>query len=364
MKIQKFVVNVPDSALQDLNYRLKNTRLPDAGPKSHGSSSWGAGTPLQFAQKLLTYWREEYDWRKYETVLNSFNHYIAELDPKLDSLKLHFIHEKATKTSVKSRFPILILHGWPGSVWEFNKIIPILTNAGFDVVAPSLPGYGFSEPPKTPGWNTLRIAEAVNSLMLGLGYTEYYAQGGDWGSMVCKQLGSKFTDNCKALHVNMLAARPPNGMRMSQAVKTLNETDLKKVERLSTMRRYEFAYQEIQGTKPQTLGYSLADSPIGLATWIVEKFSTWGDNRPDRDPLRAFSMDDLLTNVSIYWFNNVGPSSIRLYYESRNSPGGGLLAGGDDSSNVVIPTGIAEFPNEIFVPPESWVRARYDVRKW
>ncbi len=339
-------------ALDDLRERLARARLPD----EIAETGWEYGTNLGYMKELLDYWRNTYDWRRHEQELNRLSHFTTEIE----GLEIHFVHQVGRGPRPK---PLLMLHGWPGSVYEFMRIVPLLTDpaAGgaaaddsFTVIAPSLPGYGFSERPCAPGMNVAAIGEIMFKLMTeALGYQRFAAQGGDWGAVVASRLAKAHPEHVLGLHLNMVGAFPAQGRNFS----SLSEVETRFLEEAERFRRAEAGYQAIQGTKPQTLAYALNDSPLGLAAWIVEKFRTWSDCGGEVE--RCFSKDQLLTNVLIYWFTETIGSSIRLYCEERRRPW--RLA---PAEKVEVPTALAVFPKEILRPPRSWVERLYNLRRW
>ncbi|MEA2624691.1 MAG: hypothetical protein QOD06_736 [Candidatus Binatota bacterium] len=353
MKITPYRIAVPDSVLADLRERLARTRLPDEIP----GSDWGYGTNLGYLRELVAYWRERYDWRAQEERLNRF----AQCRAEVGGLGIHLIHERGKGPKP---LPLVVTHGWPGSIAEFSKIIGPLTDPAshggdpadaFDVVAPSMPGYGFSDHPTEPGMDPERIAELWAELMSGLGYERFGAHGGDWGAMVTTYLGWRHAPRVVGIHLNMVIAFPPADVGDPTAGLTPDE-----LAGLADFRRFqkeETGYQAIQGTKPQTLAYALNDSPAGLAAWIVEKFRTWSDC--DGDVERRFTKDELLTNVMFYWATETANSACRLYYEARRA---GKFPPRD--FHVQVPTGCAIFPREIARPPRAWAERLYDVRRW
>ncbi|HEV7731313.1 MAG TPA: epoxide hydrolase [Candidatus Binatia bacterium] len=352
MDVQPFRIAVADEVLADLRDRLARTRFPD----EIAGGGWTYGTDLAYLKELVAYWRERYDWRAAEARLNAFPQFRAQVG----DLGIHFIHVRGKGPKP---FPLVITHGWPGSVAEFTKIIGPLTDPAshggdpadaFDVVAPSMPGYGFSDHARTAGMDAERIAAVWAELMRGLGYTRFGAQGGDWGSMVSTYLGANHADVVAAIHLNMLVAFPPDP---ANPLDGLTQEEVMELIPMDEWLKEETGYQRIQGTKPQTLGYALNDSPAGLCAWIVEKFRTWSDC--DGDVERRFSKDELLTNVMLYWAPETATSSARLYYEMIHAgkfPPQGF--------RVNVPTGCAIFPKELFKPPRGWVEKLYDVARW
>jgi len=310
---------------------------------------WSQGIPLSYTRDLARYWADGYDWRTREAALNRFDQYTTEID----GLDLHFIHQRSPHPDA---MPLLITHGWPGSIAEFSKVIEPLTDPtahggraedAFHVVCPSLPGYGFSGKPTATGWGVERIARAWDALMVRLGYPRYGAQGGDWGAAVTTQIG-RDVGGCLAIHTNMPIARPPSG---------ITEFSAEELASLAAMRehqRWGTGYSKQQSTRPQTLGYGLVDSPVAQLAWIVEKFWAWTDC--DGHPENALSRDEMLDNVMIYWITATGASSARLYWESFRAFGSG--------DRVELPTGVASFPKEIGRPPRSWCEAGYNITRW
>ncbi len=352
MRIEPFRIAVSDAVLTDLRERLARTRFPD----ELDDAGWTYGTNLAYLRELVAYWRDRYDWRKEEARLNAFPQFRAQVG----DLGIHFIHAKGKGPKP---FPLVVTHGWPGSVAEFAKIIGPLTDPAahggdpadaFDVVAPSMPGYGFSDHAKTPGMDAERIAAVWVELMAGLGYRRFGAQGGDWGAMVSTYLGANHGAVVAGIHLNMVVAFPPDP---ANPVDGLSQEEVVDLMPMQAWMQEETGYQRIQGTKPQTVGYGLNDSPAGLAAWIVEKFRTWSDC--DGDVERRFTKDELLTNIMLYWVPETATSSARLYYEMLHAgkfPPQGF--------RVDVPTGCAIFPHEIIKPPRSWVDRLYNVQRW
>ncbi len=335
--ITPFTIAVDDADLDDLRRRLERTRWPEA----ECVGDWSQGIPLAYTRELAHYWAHEYDWRARESALNRFDQFRTDID----GLDIHFIHQRSPHPDP---FPLVITHGWPGSVVEFHKVIEPLTRAGFDVVCPSLPGYGFSGKPGSTGWGVERIAAAWETLMLRLGYDRYGAQGGDWGSAVTTQLG-RTAQHCVAIHTNMPIALPPPG-----ALEHPTDEEKQALQRGAYYRRWDSGYSKQQATRPQTLGYGLVDSPVGQLAWIVEKFWSWTDC--DGHPENVLSRDELLDNVMLYWATASAASSARLYWESFSTFGGG--------DRVELPTGVAAFPKEILRSPRSWCESAYNITHW
>jgi len=353
MRIQPFSIDVSQEVLDDLQRRLANTRWPDDIP----GSGWGYGTDLGYLKELVEYWRTEFDWRAQERAINSFDQFRTEIG----GLGIHFIHERGKGPGP---FPLVISHGWPGSICEMLKLIPLLvdpaTDGGdpadsFDVVVPSLPGYGFSDRPRKPGMSNLRIAEMWKELMVdGLGYRRFGAQGGDWGGMISSRLGFAFPQEVAGVHLNLLTGVPAHrgaGQR---------ELSLAEQEFLRSARHWietEGGYFHIQRTKPQTLSYGLNDSPVGLAAWLVEKYRTWSDC--DGDVEKSFTKDELLTNITVYWVTQTIGSSARHYYENRAIPWRF-----EPGQRVEVPCAVAVFPKEINLPPREWAERTHNVQRW
>lgn len=353
MQTEPFRIDVPEAVLADLRERLARTRFPDELP----GTAWEYGTARAYLEELVAYWRDAYDWRAAERRLNAFPQFRA----VVDGLGIHFIHVRGVGPAP---FPLVITHGWPGSVVEFVKIIGPLADPArhggdladaFDVVCPSMPGYGFSDAPRAPGMDAERIAGLWAALMRGLGYERFGAQGGDWGSMVSAYLGARHPDVVAGIHLNMVLGYPPEDD--PEAFAKLTPDELADLGELDHFFKHETGYQEIQGTKPQTLGYALNDSPAGLAAWIVEKFRTWSDC--DGDIERRFTKDELLTNIMFYWVPERATSSARLYCEMRRA---GKFPPRD--FRVDVPTGCAIFPREIVRPPRAWAERLYRVTRW
>ena len=349
-EIEQFRIRVDDSTLEDLRLRLALTRFPD----QIEGTSWECGTPIGYVRELVEYWRDEYDWRDQEARLNQLDHFRT----RVDGQSIHFVHASSPHPDA---LPLLLIHGWPGSIVEFLDVIPRLTHPeehggraedAFHVIAPSLPGYGFSEPPRTPGWDVRRIAHAFIELMDRLGYPRYGAQGGDWGAQIATRIAALDAGHCAALHLNMPIAGPP-----AEPV-PLTEEEQDGLAAMARFQREEAAYAQVQGTKPQTLGMALNDSPAGLLSWIVEKFRTWSDC--DGQPENVFTRDQLITNVMVYWVTQTITSSARLYWETMHS---GVLQ--EAPQFVSVPTGVARYPQEeILRFPRAWIEQRYNVTHW
>jgi len=349
--IVPFSIRVPDAALDDLKQRLARARFPEPLPPA----GWAYGTDLAYLKDLVGYWRDRFDWRAQERRLNQFEQFTT----SIDGLPVHFIHRRSKQPNA---FPLLVTHGWPGSIVEFTKVIGPLTDPAahggraedaFDVVMPSLPGFAFSGKPAEPGYDPARIAQMLAKLMARLGYQRYGAQGGDWGAIVNTQVALADPQHVAGLHLNMCTAAAPAG---ADANAGLSAAEAARMKARQTFQAEETGYQQIQGTKPQTLGIALNDSPVGLAAWIVEKFRTWCDC--DGNPEAIFSRDELLTNITLYWVTQTAASSARIYYESRHptTP--------VNRNRIEVPTACADFPKEIIWSPRAHVATRYNIVRW
>jgi pimeloyl-ACP methyl ester carboxylesterase len=342
--IVPFRIEIPDAALADLRDRLQRTRWPEA----ETVEDWSQGVPLSYAHEVCQYWADKYDWRSTEARLNDFAQYRTDID----GLGIHFIHVRSPH---EDALPIVITHGWPGSIVEFHKVIAPLTDPtayggeaadAFHVVCPSLPGYGFSDKPSSAGWGVERIARAWAELMARLGYDRYGAQGGDWGSTVTTSIGQQDPDHVVGIHVNMPIATP--------TFEDLTERESAALASLANYQEVESGYSKQQSTRPQTLGYGLADSPAGQCAWILEKFWAWTDC--DGHPENALTRDELLDNVMLYWLPSAGASSARLYWESFNR---------NRTDEISVPTGCSIFPKEIIRISRRWAESRFtDIRYW
>jgi pimeloyl-ACP methyl ester carboxylesterase len=344
-EIRPYRIEVPNAVLDDLKERLARTRWPEA----ETVDDWSQGIPLAYTRDLAAYWADGYDWRSREAALNRFDHHLTEID----GLDIHFIHQRSPHDDA---LPLLITHGWPGSIAEFQKVIEPLVNPtsgrpedAFHIVCPSLPGYGFSGKPSRTGWGVDKIAQVWDTLMVRLGYDRYGAQGGDWGAAVTTQIGRN-RGHCIAIHLNMPIARPPAGSGGGD----LTEDEQQALAAFAEHRKWGTGYSKQQSTRPQTLGYGLVDSPVGQLAWVVEKFWAWADC--DGQPENVLSRDELLDNVMLYWVTGSGASSARLYWESFNR----FVTDG----RVDLPTGVAAFPKEILRTPRRWCEAAYNITHW
>ncbi len=344
--IEPFQVAVTSSAIGDLRERLNRARWPEPATVT----DWSQGVPLGYLQDLCRYWRDDYDWTARQDRLNSFPQYRAEID----GLGVHFIHVPSPHPGA---LPLILTHGWPGSVVEFLEVIPALVDPtleggdpadAFHVVVPSLPGYGFTDRPAETGWGIERTARAWAELMSRLGYRRYGAQGGDWGSMVTTSIGQQDPGHVAGIHLNMVLGFPgPDDGEMT-------EMEQSAMARVQDYNEWDSGYMKQQGTRPQTLGYGLVDSPVGQCAWILEKFWSWSDT--DGDPVGALGADRILDNVMLYWLTATGASSARMYWESiRNPPFG----------PVSVPMGASVFPKEIFRCSRRWAERQFaDIRYW
>lgn len=343
--IQPFRIDIPQQQIDDLHQRLDRCRWPD----SETVDDWSQGAPLAYVRELSEYWRHQYNWRASEERLNRWPQFIT----TIDDIDIHFIHARSPHPDA---LPIIITHGWPGSVVEFYKVIEALIdptkNGGkaseaFHVVAPSLPGYGFSAKPRTAGTSVERIGRMWGTLMQRLGYSRYVAQGGDWGSMVTQSIAQTESKHCAAIHLNMPIAAPD-----PETMDKLTEQEQKSLEDMNFYQRWDSAYAKQQSTRPQTLGYGLADSPVGQLAWIIEKFYAWTDCERDgqKHPEHILSRDELLDNVMLYWLNNCAASSARLYWESFASP---------NMDTIEMPVACSIFPKEIMRCSRRWAEQRF-----
>lgn len=344
-QITPFRIAISDDQLEDLKRRLRATRWPER----ECVDDWTQGLPLAYAQEVASYWLEKYDWRAREGLLNRF----AQFKTQIDGLGIHFIHVRSPHPDAT---PLLVTHGWPGSIVEFQKVIGPLTNPtahggeaadAFHVVCPSLPGYGFSDKPTRTGWNAQRIAKAWSELMLRLGYKRYAAQGGDWGAVVTTCIGFQDTANCLGIHVNLPLILHLL-MRIDPASSDLTAAEKSALAGAQYYNDWDSGYSKEQSTRPQTVGYGLSDSPAGQMAWILEKFWAWTDC--NGHPENVLTRDELLDNVMIYWLTGTAASSARLYWESfRSLP----------TDEVPIPAGCSIFPKEIFRASRRWAEQRY-----
>jgi microsomal epoxide hydrolase len=349
---RRFEVAVAQAEIDDLRRRLMNTRWPDEAP----GAPWSFGTGLKYLRNLVGYWQAGYDWRKQEAFLNSFSQFKA----SIGGTDIHFIHEAGEG---QAPLPILLTHGWPGSFYEYHKLIPLLTHPSsfgadpadaFTVVVPSMPGHGFSFTPGQTRFNLQEIADVLACLMTQvLGYRRFAAHGHDWGAFVSTRLGWAHAASLVGIHINLLGIpRTPS----SDAALSADEQCYE--QQLAHWLKEETGYSAIMGTKPQTLAYALSDSPVGLAAWIVEKFRNWSDCDGDVD--RHFGRDVLLTNIMLYWLTGTINASFWPYYARLHGPW--IVPAGE---KVMVPTGYAEHPREILTPPRSLAERMYgNIQRW
>ena len=349
--IHPFQIQIEDAVLADLDQRLAGTRWPDQVK----DSGWDYGPDVAWMRQLLAYWRDGYDWRAEEKRLNAFPQFTTEID----GLDIHFAHVRSPHEDAT---PLLLVHGWPGSFVEFTGIIPMLTEPekhggeaadAFHVVVPSLPGFGFSEKPSEPGWNSVRMAEVLAKLMARLGYERYGAQGGDWGGGIVRWIATNDGAHCIGAHSNFPPARQPT----DDPMRGVTEAERERFQARRAELADHKAYGAIQGTRPLALGYGLNESPAGLAAWILDKFWAWSDHGGDLE--NSFTKDELLTNVMIYWVTGTMPSAVRIYFETgRDTPRPAAMS--DFAiTGPPAPMGFALFPKEINVPPKPWVQRQF-----
>jgi len=346
--ITSFTIAIDEQALDDLRRRLVNIRWPEEAP----APLWQQGVPVSEMKRLCDYWLKHYDWRRCERMLNGF----AQFRTAIDGVDIHFLHVRSPEPNA---LPMVMTHGWPGSVVEFHKVIGPLTNPtahgghandAFDLIVPSLPGFGFSGNPNSTGWSVTKIAEAWLALVKRLGYTNFVAQGGDVGALVSTEMGKLAPPELKGIHINFAIAFPEES-----EMENLSEREKKAIADFKHMGEYGRGYSEIQRTKPQTLGYSLADSPVGQAAWIYEKFHAWSDC--NGDPTSVFSFDEILDNIMLYWLPCHGASAARIYATRLPHDWRGNDNGGYTTQNV--PLGVSVFPKEIFRPARRWMERKY-----
>jgi len=353
MDVRPFTIAVEDSVLEDLQQRLADTRWPDEIP----NTGWDYGSNLAYLKELVEHWRTKFDWRAQEAKLNAFSHFKSEVD----GLDIHFIHEKGKGPNP---IPLVITHGWPSCFFEMTKIIPLLADPAshggdaadsFDVVAPSLPGFGFSDHAQDRGMEVQRVAGMWNKLMTeNLGYPKFAAQGGDIGSGVTARLGYAHADTLYGIHLTSITRPTPY---LGPGSRPVTDAEQALIAQRDKWFADEGGYNHIQGTKPQTLAYGLNDSPVGLAAWIVEKYRTWSDCGGDVE--KSYTKDELLTIVTIYWVTQTISSSTRMYFENQKN-----LWAMEKDQKVTAPAGMAMFPQEISKPPREWGERSYDVRRW
>ena len=347
MPPRPYTIDVPDDVLTDLRERLARTRWPEALP----GEPWERGASVAYVRELCEYWRDGYDWRKQEASLNAWPQFVS----TIDGVDVHYWHVRGKGPSP---MPLMLVHGWPGSIFEFHHLIGPLTDPAahgsdaadaFDVVIPALPGYGFSGKPQEPGWGPTRIGDAFHALMTKeLGYARYGTQGGDWGGIVTSVMAANHGDAVAGAHLNFIVAAPtPEQAQLPEAKPYL--------ENATRFQRDETGYSLTQSTKPMSLGIAQADSPAGIAAWIVEKFRTWSDCGGDIESV--YTKDQLLTNIMFYWAPNSIASAGNLYLESRRDPQRGW-------PEIKAPVAVAMFPKELARAPRSWVEGRVNLQQW
>ena len=351
MSVQSYRIHVDDAVLDDLRFRLEHTRWPSPIE----GAGWTYGADYAYLRELCDYWKDGYDWRAWEAKLNAWPQFTAEVDGVI----IHFWHIRAKGGN---GFPVLLLHGWPGSAFEFFEDIARLTDpASFggkaedalDLVIPDLPGYGWSGKPTVPGWGADRVARAMDTLMTReLGYARYGVQGGDWGGMIAARMGTVFPETVAAIHLNFTILPIP-------MIDDLSEEDLAVCRQHEQFDFREGAYHLVQETKCDAVTVAQTDSPAGLAAWIVEKFRVWSDCEGELS--RAYSMDQLLTNLMFYWAPNSVASAARLYFESFHDP---ELNWGAPDPRIAVPTGVARFPKDPFHRPRGWMEKHFNIVRW
>jgi len=353
-EIRPFRIEVPDAALSDLRQRLKDTRWPER----ETARDWSQGVPLAYMKDLCDYWARDYDWRKTEGHLNT----LPQFRTVIDGLAVHFIHVRSPHTDA---LPLVLTHGWPGSIVEFLKVIEPLVNPtahggdaadAFHVVCPSLPGYGFSDKPAEPGWGIERIAAAWAELMRRLGYRRYGALGSDWGTSISTRVGQQDPDHVAGIHLI-----PPLAPPDPETFDALTEREQAALASLDYSAEWDSGYSKEHATRPQTIGYALVDSPAALCAWIIEKFWAWTDSRGHLE--NVLTRDELLDNLMLYWLPGTGASSARLYWESIKKVNEWIS--GSTMDTVVVPTGCSIFPKELQRPSRRWAEKRFlDIRYW
>ncbi|MFN3552567.1 MAG: epoxide hydrolase family protein [Novosphingobium meiothermophilum] len=336
MTVRPFVVDIPRSAIEDLHLRIDMTRWPE----KETVDDWSQGVPLAALQDFVAYWRHGYDWYACQDMLNAW----GMLETEIDGVAIRFVHVRSAHEGAR---PLVLTHGWPGSILEFRRCIAPLTRPeehggtaadAFHVVVPCLPGYGFSGKPAAKGWSVEKIAQAWGVLMQRLGYERWYAQGGDWGSAVTTAIAVQQVKGCAGIHLNMPIARP-----LPEDMAAPAPDEARALMKMQHYQDWDSGYSKEQSTRPQTVGYGLVDSPAGLAGWIYEKMWAWTDNQGRAED--ALSRDDMLDNIMLYWLTATGASSARLYWESFGSFG---------PKDIPLPVGASAFPKEIIPAPRKW----------
>ncbi len=346
MSIQTFTISVSPFVIEDLRERIGRARWPD----EITDSGWTYGTNKAYLHDLCTHWSHGFDWKEQEDKINTFQHFQADID----GLNLHFIHEKGKG---ENPIPLLLIHGYPDSFVRFLHLIPLLTEGGpdgrsFDVIVPSIPGFGFSDRPVMGGFNSQRIADLFARLMEELGYEKYIIHGGDWGSSIAEQFAINYPQRLMGLHLTDV----PYSHIFSIKAEDLTDAEKRWLEAGKVWSQREGAYAHIQGTKPQTLAFGLNDSPIGLAAWIIEKFYAWTDHKGDLD--KIYTRDQLLTNLTVYWVTQTIGSAFRLYYENMTNPPAAA------TQKIDIPTALCVSAHDILPPPREFVERIFNVKQW
>jgi pimeloyl-ACP methyl ester carboxylesterase len=354
--VRPFRIAIPDEVVTDLRRRIAATRWPDKETVPDRSQ----GVQLAKFQELVRYWGSGYDWRKVEATLNALPQYMT----SIDGLDIHFLHVRSRQPNA---LPMILTHGWPGSILEQLKIIGPLTEPtahggraedAFDVVIPSMPGYGFSGKPQGTGWTPERIGRAWDTLMQRLGYARYVSQGGDWGSVVAGAMGRQAPSGLLGIHVNMPATVPPEIARAllagEPAPAVLSEREKVAYAGMATLYAKGSGYAGIMVTRPQTIGYSMADSPVGLAAWYYDKFADW--TYSGGEPERSLTKDEMLDDITLYWVTNTGTSGARLYWENNTN---NFNAVEQKTAEIAVPVAITVFPGEIYRAPRSWAEKAY-----
>lgn len=340
MNIKPFVIRTPDETMTDLKKRLEATRWPD----SIAGSGWDYGTDLAYIQTLVDYWLTSYSWREQERTLNQLHHFTSQID----GLDIHFVMEKSTEPDA---VPIVLLHGWPDSFYRFYKLIPKLTAASLTVIAPSIPGFGFSSKPQHKGYTHREMADTIVTLMHGLGYAKFVVHGGDVGAAVAEQIGMYHADSLLGLHLTEI----PFWRLFSLQPDDLSDVEKQYLKAGQSWQLAEGAYGVQQATKPQTLSYGLNDSPVGLLAWQIEKFRAWSDCHGDIET--SFSKEELLTNTMLYWITGTIGSSMRIYYEAAHNLN-------DPAIKITTPTSVSIFPSDIVPAPRAFAERFYTIKQW
>jgi pimeloyl-ACP methyl ester carboxylesterase len=349
-EVRPFRINVPEEALADLRRRIAATRWPER----ETVADFSQGVQLEKLKPLVEYWGTSHDWRKAEARLNALPQFVTEID----GLDIHFIHVRSRHTNA---MPMLMPHGWPGSVFELLNVVDPLTNPtahggraddAFHLVLPSLPGYGFSGKPQATGWSPDRMARAFDELMLRLGHKQYVAQGGDWGAIIAEVMAVQAPDGLLGIHINMPGTVPPSVLRLIRnrdpVPSNFSEAEKVAFAGLEYFYRKGFGYAEMMNTRPQTLGYALADSPVGMLAFFYDKFTEW--THSGRQPEKVLAQDDMLDDVTLYWLTNTGTSSSRSYWDAAQGGGGPFNA----FEITKVPVAVTIFPGEIYRAPRSW----------